>query len=115
MNNYILYYDSDCPICSTLVKVLKSKLPGNRITFAPLPQTEEVNEIRLSESDTGIVYTGTDAIEKLRGVFPAMDSYFWMIPKALRGGALQASYKAVSKVRKVYKKTTKSHGCNCGH
>lgn len=110
---YTLFYDSKCPICTTLIKILRRKIPNTRIRFQPL--SDDSNEFKLT-TDKGHTLYGKNAIDELARAFPAITTYFNILPKNMRVGALQKTVKVASAVRSATNALTgrKSKGCNCG-
>lgn len=108
MVSYKLYYDAHCPICTSFVSMLKTKVDLAKISF--LPTTSNTKDFRLDISTGKVVY-GQDAINELAQAFPAILNYFWMLPQGFKKPALNMVYKAGSVARTVIKKAT---GCGCG-
>ncbi len=104
---YKLFFDSSCPVCSSFVNMIRSKIDSSKIEFLPMTSNENNFKIELPNGKT---YFGKDAVTKLYKEFPEILNYFWMLPDKFKPAALQMTYKIGSLARTILKKT----GCNCG-
>ena len=64
---------------------------------------------------TGETFVGVKAVERLAKDYPAVLSYFWILPKRYQLDAMKIAYKAGGVIRKVVKTALrKKEDCNCG-
>ena len=107
MSKAILYYDGNCVICNNYVRLLRRKVNSLYIDFVPgNPENKDFQFVSMD----GKVYYGEKAIDMLTIAFPAVKTYFWMLPDKYKLKAVKAAYKIGSAVRKVGRK----FGCKCG-
>ena len=112
-----LYYDETCPVCSNYIKLLRRKINPDRIEFLPIGSDSK--DFKFA-TETGTLFKGEKAIEKLAQTFPQVKNYFWMLPEKYKITALKTAYRIGGAVRNVVNKTinrTKKRsggGCGCG-
>jgi len=106
-----LYYDDKCPVCISYINLLRRKLNESEIDLLPFKGTA-VDFQYVSVS--GKVLSGNKAIEELANDFPAVTSYFWILPERYKVKALQAAYKVGTAVRNAITPKSKKKGCGCG-
>jgi len=104
-----LYFDGNCPVCTSYIRLLRKKLDETKIEIIPFQSSAK--EFQYVSAD-GRVYAGNRAIEQLAKDFPAVTNYFWILPDKYKVKALQVAYKVGSVVRNAI--TPKKKGCGCG-
>jgi predicted DCC family thiol-disulfide oxidoreductase YuxK len=114
-NNFehTLYYDSNCPVCTSFVKLLRKKIPQAKIEYIALENPDDVKEFTYISK--GATYSGKEAVDKLAKDFPEVLKYFWMLPPAYRVEATRAIYGVASKIRTIYRKFTGRSCQKCPH
>lgn len=107
---YILYYDSNCPICSSFARLLKGKLDRTRINVVAL--ASDASDFKL-KTPRGAEYVGKEALDILLREFPEVKSFFWMLPTGMRSNAVKATVSVAKSARNLIGSLTK-RPCNCG-
>jgi hypothetical protein len=104
-----LLYDTECPVCSNFVRLIKRKISETDLEY--YPSGKNATDFQYVNKN-GIVYTGIIAIDKLSADFSQILDYMWMLPPAYKTKGLAVAYKVGSVVRTAVGKIKKS--CNCG-
>ena len=105
-----IYYDATCPICSNYIRLVKRKISESDVEY--LPSGADARDFKYI-TESGTVFTGVSAIERMSSDFPSILDCMWMLPPSLKTVGLKAAYKVGSAVRRTIAKVKR--GCNCGH
>ncbi len=100
-SDFKLYFDSECPVCTSFVKLLKKKLDTNQIEYLPIENPDEIKEFRFIAFDNE--FHGKEAIDELSRHFPEVLSYFWILPPQYRKNAAKKMYGFAGKIRSLYR------------
>lgn len=106
----ILYYDAQCPVCKSFIKLIRKSIPDHQLKFYA------ISEIALSKYHEfyieihGEVLIGKDAVDYISKNFPQIKEYFWMLPPNYRHDALQGSLKIAQWIRRYI---FRRRDCNC--
>jgi hypothetical protein len=111
-----LWYDAECPICSTFKSELEDRLNGE-IEFLPIESTSQNFKYENEEGS----YEGRFAISVLMDDFPNLLPSLSILPEDMKAVIMKTLYSLSSMSRTLYKKTVgfrdslnKKKGCNCG-
>jgi hypothetical protein len=85
-----LYFDSNCPLCRSFVKLLQKHL-GEQVDFLEMPEGEQAKDFKL-ELPSGELLHGKAAIDALAKEIPRVRDFFWMLPESYKDKALHGTY-----------------------
>jgi hypothetical protein len=108
ISTYRLFYDGQCVVCRSFVKLMTKNVNPTDITFLPLPEDEPKLEFILEGPDS-LRLGGEEAMRYLTQQFPFIKKYFFMLPPQYRTAAVLKSYRLGRWLRSIIY----GNDCNC--
>lgn len=104
-----IVYDSNCPVCSEYMRLVKRKIGDTKVEY--YPSEGKASDFEYINAN-GKSFLGVAAIDAMAKDFPTIKDYMWMLPAEYKTAGLKIAYKVGSIVRKAIGVVRK--GCNCG-
>jgi hypothetical protein len=98
----ILYYDSNCPVCKSFVKLLEKQSSLDNLSFNQISDEKLLEYKEFYVQDGEKIFIGKEAINYLADFYPSIKDIFWILPPEYRKGALHKSYKMASWFRRWF-------------
>jgi predicted DCC family thiol-disulfide oxidoreductase YuxK len=111
----ILLYDSECSLCNRFKKAIEMIEGGKKIEYKTIydqgiylkyPQLSEeecAKEVHLIDTD-GKVYQGSNAVEFLIKLIPAVSKFSWLLDSESSKKAMDMFYGKINDIRQMKKR-----------